>query len=189
MHRFNFNLLPEKPKEIIVKEQKRESTSLYIAFMPLLAVIVGLFFIFLNEVVVQSSVDTWQNAVNERNKKIQTYRTNVSQNVEFVQKTELLSEPVLKDVEPENFFDLTEELLQKLSFKAEIQEYGRSPDGSFDITLEVDNINRTGDVLIAFESLSQVQLPNIHAINRDLYSDKADISVNFFLIEPEKHNP
>lgn len=186
MHRFTFNLLPEKPKELVVKEEKRESTALFLAILPLFAVLVGTGLMLFNFFIVKQNLTTWENSNKERDTKILGFSQAVVKGLEFIQKTELLAEPVEKDVEPEQFFDLIEELLSKLEFDAEVIKYRRNSDGSFDIVISFKGLDKTGDLIAAFETLNKVKAPSARNINVDLtQGDRIEATINFFVEDDE----
>jgi hypothetical protein len=186
MYRFSFNLLPQKSKEVIEKEEERESTSLYIAFLPLFAVIVGVGFILFNQIIVENSLSNWEAAIQERDNTIQSFRTDVAENLEFAQKTELLLEPVQKDVDPEKFFTLSELLLTEIQFPAVIESYGRSANGAFDLTISFDDIYNAASIVRTFEQTEQIKLPNTESLKTNLFDESAEIAINFFIIEEEE---
>ncbi|HEX9804074.1 MAG TPA: hypothetical protein VGA67_00165 [Candidatus Dojkabacteria bacterium] len=183
MQRFNFNLLPEKPKELVVKEERRETTALYIAFFPLISVAIALGIIIFNGVVITERVSTFEETLASREATIETYRGIVERNIELVNKSILLEEPISRELEPGRFFDLAEQFLSELPFSAEISSYGRESDGSFELVLTFEDIQRAGDLMRVFESIDTVNDPNIENISNDVETGMAIITINFFLVE------
>jgi hypothetical protein len=86
-------------------------------------------------------------------------------------------------LEPGRFFDLAEQFLSELPFSAEISSYGRESDGSFELVLTFEDIQRAGDLMRVFESIDTVNDPNIENISNDVETGMAIITINFFLVE------
>ncbi len=185
MHRFSFNLLPEKPKELIEKEEQRESVSLYFAFLPLIAIVLAIGAMIFNEMIVANRVQVWKNSESERDVQIESYRQVVLDKYEFVEKSNLLLDQVEKDVAPERFFELTDQLLSQYPFDVSIEGYGRNPDGSFDLELAVTDLNNVGSVIKAFEEVPTVVVPNADKIVSSEVENNIVITVNFFLIDED----
>jgi hypothetical protein len=185
MHRFSFNLLPEKPKEEIEKEEGRENTSLTLAFLPFFAVLISIVLIILNNIVFQAQINSWNAAITNRKNEISSYQDIIKLNIEFSQKTVLLEEPVAQDIEPEQFFSLADEIVNNLPFSADISKYGRNPDGSFDITLTTIELDSSADIIRAFELNGRVDTPNLKSINVDSEFNEVQTTVNFFLVNTD----
>ena len=183
MQRFNFNLLPQKSKKVLEKEDERESRSLWIAFLPLIAILITIGMILFNNLVIKNNVRIWENALSDRENRLVTYRSNLERNLEFVTKTDLLANPVQKDVEPERFFSLTEELLSTIEFRADVKKYGRNSDGSFDITFITDSLDYSGDLLYAFENMIGIKAASLRSVNVNLTDYSTETVVNFFVAE------
>lgn len=184
MRTFAFNLLPEKPKEIVEKEIKRDNAALYFAFMPLLSICIAIGLILFNELLIKTRIEEWKKSDEARDVKIETYRPVVKRYSEFVDKSVLLDPQVSKDIAPERFFALSDELLQKLSeqgIAATINSYKRDSDGSFAIVVIFDNLNSSGQVLRTFESIEQIQNPNTDNLFFNSETQQTTLSVNFNL--------
>lgn len=189
MYRFNFNLIPEKPKEIVIKEEKRETTSLYFAFLPLLSVSIAIGLMLFNEFVIDTRVSAWEEAELSKENQIQTFRSIVQRHAEFVEKSNLLEPQVIKDVEPERFFRLSQQILEELNnqgVQASINSYKRNSDGSFEIVFGLNDIVNATNLLKVLEEIDEVQTPNTN----NLITSEADgsiiLTVSFFLIKPEE---
>lgn len=185
MHRFSFNLLPEKPKELIEKEEQRESISLYFAFLPLLSIVFAIGAMIFNEMIVANRVTVWKNSESARDVTVESYRDVVLKKYEFVEKSNLLLEQVEKDVAPESFFKLTDELLAQYPFDVTLDGYGRNSDGSFDLELAIKDLNYTGAILKAFEEVPTVVAPNTDKVITNSTDGTVIVTVNFFLIDEE----
>lgn len=182
MYRFNFNLLPEKPKEEIEKEAQRENTSLYLAIFPLITVVIGIVLMFINFYIVSNPLKSWQDSVAKSEQDILNFLPVIRQNVEYAAKTDLLAEAVSKDVEPKKFFEISDSILGSLPFSATIQRYGRDADGSFLIVLDVDQtLDKTSDILTTFEKHPEIKLASTDGLTTKETATGFELTVRFYL--------
>lgn len=181
MRSFVFNLLPTKPKEIEVKEEKRDRLSVRSAFLPLLAALFWLALIIFNGLVVEKVKSSWVNAVADKERKINVqYLPLRIQHGELVTKTNLLSQVIEKDIKPEELFVLTEKLFPKTEVGVEIKGYGRDQDGSFSVNLSTANYTQFAQILRRFTSYSGVKLVKSRGVILDPKLNEVNGTVNFF---------
>jgi hypothetical protein len=183
MQRFSFNLLPEKPKELVVKEEVRENTSLYIAIFPLVAVLIGIGMMLFNNLIIVKAVVKSKTDKQDSDTQLQGYQQVLIKDMEFAQKTNLLQQPITNDIAPERFFNLSARLVAGLPFPATIQKYGRNEDGSYNILINVNKLENAATAMKAFETDSEVKALNTNSVNTDIVSGNTTVTITFFINE------
>jgi hypothetical protein len=185
MHRFTFNLLPQKSQEEVERAEKRDSNAITLALLPLMAVVVAIAVMLFNNLFMDERIEELNQEISRQENSIESYRQVVTKNAEFVRKSEILVEPIERDVEPERFFSLSDEILGELRFPTSIQSYGRSNDGSFEIRLSFEELVNIISVLTEFESSQEVQQTNTDALSHNVNNDSVNVTINFFLVDDE----
>lgn len=174
---FSFNLVPEKPKELIVKEEERDISSVYTAVLPLFAVLVWIGALLFNGLLVEKTKATWQKSIDTKNARIQSeFLPAIIQNGELVVKTKALAELIVKDIKPENLFRITEEIFPTKETGVEISGYGRDADGSFKINIITDTYEKLAEVTRRFSNNKNVSGVTIKGSSLEI--NPADPNIN-----------
>lgn len=182
MKTFSFNLLPQKTKEQIVKEDKRDQTSLYTAIFPLLATLIWLSIVVYNGTFLQKQIADLQNSIAEKNDKIERqYLPLRIQHGELVIKTSALSTLIQKDIKPESLFILTEKIFPVTDPDIVIIGYGRYADGTFNITIGVPNFKKLAEVTRRFSNFEATTNIRISSATKIDNQDQVRAIINFNL--------
>jgi len=175
MKTFGFNLIPGKDKEVIVKEEKRDTLSVYTAFLPFVAVVIWLSLVLFNKLVVQESKLEWTRVVDSKQARIDTEFYDVRlRHGELVIKTQILGELVTKDIKPEILFILTERIFPVTESDVRVIGYGRKSDGSFDVNIETDSYIKFAEIVRRFSTYEGSKSTIISSVN---YSDTQDVVI------------
>ncbi|MFQ5493710.1 MAG: hypothetical protein ACE5DX_06150 [Candidatus Dojkabacteria bacterium] len=184
MKSFSFNLLPEKPKEIQIKEEGRDRSAVYTAILPLFAVILWLGLVLFNGLVVNAVRDNWQSAVDQKNARIDSeFLATLTQHGELVKKTQALARVIVKDIKPEELFILTEILFPVPESDVLINGYGRDRDGSFNVTITTDTYLKFAEITRRFNNYEGIRDVNIKNISLDEDSELNEGIINFNFVD------
>ncbi len=180
MKTFTFNLLPQKPKEQVAKEEDRDRSSVYTALLPLLGVVIWLGLVMFNGLVVNKVEANWQASVDSKNATIQSqYTSTLVAHGEYVQKTQALVQPVAKDIKPEKVFQLAEELFPTPEAGITINAYERLKDGTFNIGMLVDEVSKVAGIVRRFSNFTKIKDVKLNSVIYDKEKKLYQASVNF----------
>jgi hypothetical protein len=172
MKSFTFNLLPQKARSLVKKEEKRDNYSVMVTVLPLMGVIIWLILILLNGLVVENYRQSWEKIVADRNNTINYDLVPIMmKHGELVVKTNGLEDVITKDIKPEQLFVLLDEIYsnQDLSFK--IIGYGRKDDGSFQVSIVATDFLRISELTRRFATYRYI---NGVKIDTAVYDEKAN---------------
>lgn len=179
-----FNLIPEKPKELIKKEEERDTSAVYTAILPLFAVVLWLVVVLFNGLVINRVKTNWQSAVNQKQSQIETtYKPVLVEHGELVIKTQALSEVIIKDIRPEKVFELTEILFPLPEPGVSIIGYGRDKDGSFNVNLTTDDYGLLAKIVRRFNNYDGITGTNLKSANLNTADQQVEAVINFFFRE------
>lgn len=136
MAEFKFNLLPKKSRELILKEKKRDGYSVYYSLLVLFGVLLWLGLVAVNNFVVDKSKQEWRSVIQEKQGRIDNefYETRRIHG-ELVVKTRSISPLLVSDIDPEEVFQVAQDVFPLTEGNVKIIGYGRNDDGSFNITI------------------------------------------------------
>lgn len=164
MKTYGFNLLPQKSRALVRKEDKRDNYSVAIAILPLTSVIVWLSLILINVYIVDASKLKLEAQVKQKQNYITTDLSDILvANGEMVTKTNALAGVIQKDVQPEQLFVLIDKIYSNQDPTFNITGYSRNTDGTFSVTLSAISYTRLAEVVRRFEvddSITEVKLSN-----------------------------
>lgn len=162
---FDFNLLPKKSKDLIEKERKRDSYSMYYSFLILFGVVIWLGLVLFNSFVVDKSKKEWEDINLEKENKIKNeYITIREIHGELVAKTNSIAPIISKDIDPETLFLVADEVFPLNEGNVKIVGYGRNPDGTFSIDISTKNyalIGQKARRLKNLDIISKLQIDEI----------------------------
>jgi hypothetical protein len=183
MKTYGFNLLQQKSRVLVKKEEKRDNYSVLVAFLPLVSVVVWLALILLNNLVIENYKQTWVRAVNDDNAIINTeLATTLVTHGELVAKTNALGDVVLKDIQPEQLFVLIDTIYSISDPTFTITGYGRNQDGSFFISYNAISYARFSEVARRFSTYQHIQDVYVKDASLDEKSGLVSGRVNFNFI-------
>lgn len=181
MKSFAFNLLPQKPRAIVKKEENRDDYSVMVTILPLIGVILWLVLVLVNNMVIENYKKTWESSIKSKTDFINYDLAPIlMKHGEIVLKTQNLADVITKDIKPEQLFVLLDEIYanQDLSFK--IVGYGRKEDGSFQVTIQADNNLRLAEVTRKFSSYKYISKVKIDNATLDEITNKVTGIISFF---------
>ncbi len=181
MKTYGFNLLPQKSRALVHKEDKRDNYSVAIAILPLTAVVIWLALILFNVYVVDAKKLGLEALAAKRQQFINNDLAPILiANGEMVTKTNALAEVIDQDVQPEQLFQLIDKIYSNQDDSFRITGYSRNRDGSFSVTMLADSFLRLTEITRRFENddgITGVKLDNATV------EDKSELisgSISFF---------
>lgn len=164
MNNSGFNLLPKKSEELRLKEQRRDSYSVYYTFLVFFGVVLWLGLVIFNTFVVDRSTNDWKEINKEKTNKINNeYAQTRRIHGELVVKTKSVAPLLKNDIDPETVFLVAEQAFSINEGDVSIVGYGRNEDGSFTISIAATN-----HIVVAEKARS---LRNLNMV-KDLSVDK-----------------
>lgn len=181
MKTFGFNLLPQKSRALVHKEEKRDNYSVAIAILPLTAVVIWLALILINVYYVdakklglEAQVDKYQNYINNDLAPI------LIANGEMVTKTNALEEVIQKDIQPEQLFVLIDKIYSRQDETFSIKGYSRDKDGSFNVLISANSYLRLTEVARRFENDDSIYNVKLSYAGLEDKSELVNGTINFF---------
>lgn len=175
---FNFNLLPKKSKELIEKERKRDSYSMYYSFLILFGVVIWLSLVLFNSFVVDKSRKEWEEINQDKENKIRNeYITIREIHGELVAKTNSIAPIISKDIDPETVFLVADEVFPINEGNVKIVGYGRNPDGTFSIDISTKNFALIGQKARKLKNLDIVS--ELHIDELSYSSSQGNVLARF----------
>lgn len=182
MKTYAFNLLPQKAKSLVKKEEKRDTYSVMLAFLPLLSVVIWLVLILLNGVILAEQKRSWLNSINNSQDRIENeFKPVLLEHGELVTKTRTLGQVILKDIAPEELFLLVNELFPENDTSFKIIGYGRNEDGSFTLSVKGYSYLKISQITRRLANYEKVQNVRINSVSQNIATTSviADISFLF----------
>jgi hypothetical protein len=172
MKTFAFNLLPQKSRTLVKKEEGRDDYGLLVTIFPLLGVIVWLLLILVDGLVVDNYQQVWKNTIEDRKNTIDRDLSAILiRHGELVQKTNALNMVIEKDVKPEELFLLLDQIYANQDSTFNIVGYGRKNDGSFLVNIVAQDHNRFSEITRRFSSYKYI---NNVKIENSTFNEKAN---------------
>ncbi len=184
MSKFGFNLIPQKPQEIVEKEETRDKASVYSALLPLVGVVLWLIIVVFNGSVVAGVKNNWQSAVEDKQGRIAGEFFSIRLlHGEYVIKTVALANLIQKDVKPESVFLLTEALFPGEQFDQDVQitGYARNSDGSFEVTMRAKSYEQFSEITRRFVNIPGTDNVRVNSVAYIAESGEVQGGINFFL--------
>jgi hypothetical protein len=186
MKSFAFNLLPEKAPEQIKKEVRKELGVVIASVLPLVGVLLWLALLLFNALVLEEALKTQKAEITTKNLRIiNEYSSVLNDHGELVTKTRALKDVVTKDISPERVFALTEELFPKEESNITIMAYGRSNDGTYNVTIKTDSYLNFAKVARRFSGSNVLE--DVHILSVANQEGRILGTVKFSFLEPIKN--
>jgi hypothetical protein len=183
---FIFNLLPGKSKEEIEKVDSRDTNLLYIGLLLLVFSFVWVGITLANSILIDNSKKLWQERIADQQNQILGYAQDKRSNGELTEKTFALEEVIVKNIDPEEFFELVEGRITETSPTSTIKSYGREDSGTFNVSGQSANFLEISKIVYAFtsdESFSEVKLQNVA---QDFEENKVLFNLSFLFVGTEE---
>ena len=172
MKTYAFNLLPQKARSLVKKEEKRDNYSLLVTVFPLMGVIVWLLLIIADGLFVKNYQQAWKDTVAARKNTIQNDLMPILvKHGELVKKTNALDTVILKDIKPEQLFILLDEIYANQDSTFSIVGYGRKESGAFLVDILAKDFNRFSEISRRFSTYKYITDVRIESAT---YNEKAD---------------
>lgn len=140
MAKFKFNLLPQKSKETVLKERKRDNYNIYYLFLVLFGIILWAGLMAVNTLVVDRSITQWKEINKNKQYALDTDFLETRRiHGELVTKTKSIAPLLINDIDPEEVFRVAEDIFPVTEGDVKIVGYGRNTDGSFTISILAPN--------------------------------------------------
>lgn len=179
MKTYGFNLLPQKSRALVKKEEKRDNYSVSVALLPFLSVVIWLAVVLANNLVIESYRTSWQSSVDESNQTInQALAPVLIQHGELVAKTNSLSNVILNDIKPEQLFILLDQIYQS-DPTFTINGYGRNQDGTFYVNVVARDYQRLAEVTRKFTDYKYIESVALKNASFDELANNATGQINF----------
>lgn len=132
---FAFNLLPPKTKEEIADELKRKEATAYGALLPFITLVFAIVLFLINALSLDPSVKGWENALSNIKSELNNPNSFLGQlkvtNGELVIKTGFVAEPVQKNVDFNQIFEIRNAVFTNNSTGSVATSYAREANGNF----------------------------------------------------------
>lgn len=179
MAEFKFNLLPKKSKEVIIKEKKRDSNSVYYSLLVLFGILIWFGLTLLNTLIVDKSNLQRKQIIKDKQDVIENefYETRRIHG-ELVVKTNIIA-PLLKDdIDPETLFRVGEEVFG-VTDDVVIVGYGRNDDGTFSIKISAPDNQMIAEKARQLKNLALVTDLVIKDVTQRTASEQIVAEFNF----------
>ena len=175
------NLITKKTESEVKDEKNIEFSSIYSAFLPVLACVVWIGLVIANGVVAN---DVKVEKVNIETQKtleldMQVYQKN---NGQLVKKVDILKPIIEKDVDPNKVFDQIRKNLTTYSDILSIDGYTRSSDGQFSFSGKSKTYLELSRVIKKFEENIELRDVNIKSISYSKEDRIVSFSVTFYYV-------
>ena len=179
MKTYGFNLLPQKSRSLIKKEDKRDNYSIAVAILPFLSVVVWLLIILFNSLILETNISSWEAAVQVANEEINVDLAPILiKHGEMVMKTNALAGVVTNDINPERLFILLDEIYQE-DPTFSITGYGRNAEGSFFVSIIAISNQRLAEVARRFKEYRFIEDVGLTSVSLDPETNSASGSITF----------
>lgn len=181
MKTYGFNLLPQKPRSLVRKENKRDNYSVAIAILPLTGVIIWLGIILINFLIIEPNRTAWQTQVEQDTAFITVDLAPILvKNGEMVTKTNALAKVVDKDVKPEQLFLLIEQIYGNQDPTFKIEGYGRNTDGSFNVNFSAISYTRLAEITRRFSAATNIERVKLESASLNVKTNLVNGTISFF---------
>jgi hypothetical protein len=177
-----FNLLPKKSNELILKEKKRDSYSIYYTFLVFFGVVLWLGLVVFNSFVVDRSTNDWKAVNKEKQDKINNeYAQTRKIHGELVVKTKSIAPLLEKDIDPETIFKVAEQAFSITEGDVAIVGYGRNKDGSFTISISASDSRNIAEKARGLRNLSMVKDLSVDKVSQSPVGNQLIADFNFLV--------
>ncbi|MEI6462210.1 MAG: hypothetical protein WCO33_00890 [bacterium] len=175
------NLLTKKTQGELKDAKNIEFSSIYSAFLPILACVVWIGLVIANGAVSQNvkiekvNIETQKTMEND----MSVYQKN---NGQLVQKVDILKPIIQKDVDPNKVFDQIRKNLSTYSEILSIDGYTRKSDGQFSFSGKSKTYLDLSRVIKKFEQNTELKNVNLKSIAYNKDADIVTFSVTFYYV-------
>ena len=183
MKSYTFNLLPQKKRSLVKKEDSRDNYSITVTILPLIGVVIWLIFVLLNGLVIDNYKLSWEKTIQDR-KNVISYDLApiLMRHGELVVKTNGLSEVITKDIKPEQLFVLIDQIYSNQDSSFKIVGYGRKDDGSFQVSIVATDYKRFAEITRMFTLYKYINTVKIDTVAYSEIANNVSGDISFFFI-------
>ncbi|MBD3280764.1 hypothetical protein GF389_04545 [Candidatus Dojkabacteria bacterium] len=163
---FSFNLLPPKSEKQKAKEEKRSNSLLYASLLLFGITFAWLGIRLVDSALISRSLESWKQTEIDKENEIQSYNTYKSANGQLVLKTRSLAPVVDKHTDPDLVFEFIDSLIKETSPNVQIDSYGRSSEGNFQVAGVSNTTEEVTQIVTAFNAEEQVLDAMLNSIDR-----------------------
>lgn len=181
MAKSDINLLTKKTDTEKKDEKNIVSSSIYSAFLPILACVIWIGLVVANGAVSQNvkieklNIETQKNVEND----MLVYQKN---NGQLVKKVDILKPIIERDVDPNKVFDQIRKNLSTYRDILSIDGYTRNSEGQFSFSGKSRTYLELSRVIKKFEENSELKDVNIKSISYNKTDNVVTFSINFFYV-------
>lgn len=180
---FAFNLLPPKSHDELRAEAARAARNFYAAVLPIGLGVFAIILFFINQVILGNNLNNWENAVQTLNTELRDPNTYLGslkvRNGELRTKTELIAEPVSKNVNFNDVFTITNAAFRNNTSGAQPTSYGREDSGEFVVNGVSRSINGPALILKKFQEQQNVDRASLKLVRKDPLSNEYLFTITF----------
>ena len=181
MKTFAFNLLPQKSRSLINKEEKRDNYTVLVSIFPFMAVIIWLFLSLADGLVIERYKQAWESTVNDRKNTIENELAPILiKHGELVQKTNALNNVISKDIKPEQLFILLDTIYSNQDNTFSVVGYGRNKTGSYFVNIKTQNYLRFAEIARRFSAYKYINDVIIDRASFTQEDNSVNGSISFF---------
>ncbi|MBD3363086.1 hypothetical protein GF362_05180 [Candidatus Dojkabacteria bacterium] len=183
MENKGFNLLP---KEVFEQRQKTktavENTSMFAAVLPFVAVLGWIIFMFLNYSV-ERSIKNIRNEISQVEREMLEYQSDKDKKALLILKTRVLKDIVIRDVNPEKFFNIVQRVIKDSNLDIHITTYGREKTGKFFIKAIADSPSSVASINRIFRNNEEILDVELSYLQNEENSGAIEFQITFNLLD------
>lgn len=177
-----FNLIPESVFVERTQERKRaEKVSLFFAVFPVIAAVIWIGLQTYNTYI-ETDIQVLGSQIDQTTSAIDSLRPAKDRKALLILKTRLLSDIVLMDVDPEDFFSIVQDTIDKSGLDIVIMEFGKEEKG-FTIDCVADNNNAITDIVRQFRERDELADVFLNSITKT--EEEINFSISFRIIKDQ----
>lgn len=181
---FAFNLLPKQSEEEIKVYEERDDTTLYALVLVFSGVFIFLILFLIKKVAVDVRATSIENRIEETQEVINTYNDVIATHGEIFQKSNLLEEPLTKDIALSRLLEISTLLTQD---EGRIIAYGKKITGGFSLTFEVAEYQNAINILGRASGITELREPYITTLSEDVVTGTIKAIMTFKIIQDESN--
>jgi hypothetical protein len=183
IYKQSIDFIPRLSKDEVKEKYKVSKAGVYSAVLPLLTSIIWVIAMLINSYY-KNEVASIDNTIASKNSEIGGYSDVRGEYTELVLKVDALSDLVVKDFYPQQFFNNVSTTIRSTNdAQAEIYSYGRDDDGTFNISGKANSYLDLAKIMVAFNSREEFSGVDIKSIRYDREMDNVNFEINFTYAE------
>ncbi|MCA9380767.1 hypothetical protein KC678_00690, partial [Candidatus Dojkabacteria bacterium] len=179
---YAFNLLPKQSEAEIRILEERDDTILYAFVLVFAGIFIFLILNLIRSVAVKARADYVQGQIDKVQEQIDTYDAVIATHGEIFQKSNLLIEPLTKDIALSRLLEISSLMTED---EGKIVSYGKLLTGGYTLTVEVNEYDNALHILGRAKSIDEVSRPYLTNLAVDPTNEKIKATITFNIIQDQ----